>query len=121
VFAKPPDILSQPYSNISSHLTDPNTGLYELDSQASVNVDLLVHEQYIFRALLAVQALPETESPDEPRQKILDRVLGELQRINLICGREWDHQLMLQKAGKEIHQQPFRQRIIDAGVSHILR
>jgi len=32
VFAKPPDILSEPYSNIPCHLTDPNTGLYELDS-----------------------------------------------------------------------------------------
>jgi hypothetical protein len=126
MFAKPPDILSEPYSNMSSHLTDPNTGLYELDSQASVNVDLLVHEQYIFRALLAVRALPGTESLDEPRQKILDRVIGELQRINLIRGREWDHQLMLRKTGKEIHQQPCRQRqdgfiFIDAGVSHILR
>jgi len=69
------------------HLTDSNTGLYELDSQASVDVDLLVHEQYIFGALLAARALPGTKSLDEPRQKILDRVIGELQRISLIRGR----------------------------------
>ena len=73
------------FDRISSHwhskypqLTDPNTGLYELHSQASVNVDLMVHEQYIFRALLAARALPGTKSLNEPRQKILDRVIGEL-------------------------------------------
>ena len=53
-----------------------------------------MHEQYIFRALLAARALPGTKSLDEPRQKILDRVIGELQRISLIRGREWDRQLI---------------------------
>lgn len=121
MFVKPPDIHSKPYSNPSSYLTDPNTGLYQLDIQASVNVDLLAHEQNIFQALLAVRALvPGAESLDKPRQKILDRVTGELERVNLIRGREWDRQLMLRKKGSKIYQQPCRQRkdgsfFIDAG------